>query len=549
MASIKETAAQLHESFLAMPMPTRVIGGSMVAVIAMGLWMLSSSAGNNRSMETLFSGRVLTEDEVLKIEGALSRAQLGQWDVERNRISVPSKYKAEYIRAIDEGGALPLGAETYFVEAQKQSSPFDTERSRQSREHHAKERDLGRKISAFPQILHASVEHDVMSKGYVKDHRQSAHVLVTPKGSEPLPAPMIRQIKMMVAASYAGLSEDDVTVTDVNSNGLGMDDEDNPLFAARVKWEQHYLGKARNVLSGFGPLSIDATVELDPTMDIQKAMLQYGDPTTLQEQLAQLTMESSRPPPGGVPGVTSNVGNRPVTIDPSAQTSRTTQKSENSRKVAGEEYQQSRTASLQPKRLSFSIGVPDSYYERIWRDDFFRANPDAKAEDLQPMTAADREQLSVATATEIKTALQPMLLPVSAGEDMFPLIEVWDHRELPDLPPAAPTVTDRAISWLADSWQTLAMLALAVVALLVARSVLASGTGGSRKEFEEGFGLEIPVPPPADSSSESVDASGNPRLTITGQHMKEELSEMVGANPEAAANVLRSWLDNTPAAA
>lgn len=549
MASMKETAAQLRDAFLAMPMPTRVIGGGMVAVIAMGLWMLVASSGNNASMEVLFSGKVLTDDEITKVQAALSRAQLRDWDVEHNRISVPSRYKADYIRAIDEGGALPLGAETYIAEAQRESSPFDTERSRQSREHHAKERQLGRDIAAFPQVIHASVEHDVMNKGYVKDHRQSAHVLVTPVGSDPLPGPMIRQIKQMVAASYAGLSADDVTVTDVNSNGVGMDDEDNPLFAARVKWEQRYLTKARQVLAGFGPLSIDATVELDPTMDVAKAQLQFGTPTTLQEQSSQATLESNRPPPGGVPGTTSNVGNRPVTIDPAAQTTRMTQKEENARKVAGEQWEQSRMASLQPKRLSFSIGVPESYYERVWRADFFRANPDAKPEDLPPMAADDRDRLRTTTATEIKTALQPMLLPVSAGEDMFPLIEVWDHRDLPELPPSSPSAAAQAISWLADSWQTLAMLGLALVALLVARNVLTSSSGGARKEFEEGFGLEIPAPSPADAGSDALDAAGNPRLTVTGQHMKEELSEMVGANPEAAANVLRSWLENSAAAA
>lgn len=548
MASIKETAAELRDSFLAMPMPTRVIGGGMVAVIAIALWMLTGSVGSNASMEVLFNGKMLTDDEIFKVQGALARAQLRNWDVEHNRILVPSKYKAEYIRAIDEANAMPLEAGTYFAEAQQQSSPFDTERSRQSREHHAKERDLGKQIATFESISHATVEHDMVSKGYVKDHRQSAHVLVTPTGSDPLPPHMIRAIKNMVQGCYAGLKSDDIHVTDVNADGLAMDDEDNPLFKARIKYEKYFLNKARQLLKGFGQLSIDATVELDPTMDVERARLQFGDPTALQEQITELTMESSRPQPGGVPGTASNVGNRPVAIDPSSHTSRTTQKSDSSSKVAGEEFEASRIASLQPKRLSFSIGVPESLYERIWRDDFLRANPDAKPEDLPPMTAEDRSRLKASTVTDIKTALQTMLLAGAAGEDKYPLIEVWDHRDLPELPADEPSAADRAISWLASSWQTLAMLGLAVVALLVARSVLASGSGGTRKEFDEGFGLEIPVPSPEDVRSEASDASGNPRLTITGQHLKEELSEMVGANPEAAANVLRSWLDNAAAA-
>jgi flagellar M-ring protein FliF len=138
-----------------------------------------------------------------------------------------------------------------------------------------------------------------------------------------------------------------------------------------------------------------------------------------------------------------------------------------------------------------------------------------------------------------------MLMEGPAGEDRFPLVEVWDHRDLPELPLTTPSATDKAISWLADSWQTLAMIGLAVVALLMVRGVSKIGAGAPRPDFEEGFGLELPKPPV--DEMEEDDGDGGPKLTITGQHLKQELTQLVGSNPEAAANVLRKWLDGAAA--
>ncbi|WP_164102882.1 beta-cystathionase [Candidatus Laterigemmans baculatus] len=546
----QETVNKLRDSFLQMPLPTRVIGVAMVAVIAIGLWMLSASIGSEDSLERLFGGEVLTDDEITKIQAALSAAELRDWQVEHNRISVPSQYKDRYIRAISEADALPLHTRTFVDDVQKSTGPWELNSHRLDRQAHAKERDLGRRIAEFPSVLRASVEHSVLDKGFAGNHRQSASVVVNPVGSDPLPPHMIRKIKEMVRASYAGMEADDVVVTDVNAHGVGEEDSDSPLFQARVRWEQFYFRKAHQVLAGFGPLSIDATVEIDPTMDSETASLQYdAQPTTLQEQSAQLSIESSRPLPGGVPGVASNAyGNRPAAIDPAPpQTSKTTQRNEALKKVAGEQYEISRTASLQPKRLSFSVGVPESYYEKIWRDDFFRSNPEASAADLKPMTPEDRGRLKLATVEEIKTALSPMLLSVSAGEDPFPLIEVWDHRDLPEPAVEAPTTAAQTLTWLANSWQTLALFGLGVLALLVARGVAKAGPGLPRPDFEEGFGLEIPKPAPAEENPLPVDMPPSPRLTVTGQHLKDELSQVVGANPEAAASVLRSWLDASAA--
>lgn len=548
MNQFKEIFQGLRDSFMQMPMPTRVIGSGMVVIIAIGLWLLVSGTGRATSMERLFTSDSLSDDEITKVLSAFSSARLNGWKVDYNRIYVPATSRDEYYRAVEAAGALPLQEGSILEKIQEQASPFSSNSSRIAREDHGKELDLGKKIATYPNVLRASVEHDRLSQGFQSNVKQTASVVVVPKGSAPLAPELIAEIRKMVCGSYAGMSIDDVTVTDINAGGSGGLDEDNPLFSARKKWEKWFTSKAQNILADFGPLSIDATVDIDPKMGHENAKLAYDQaPTALQENSAQTTTESTRPAPNGVPGAATNgPGMKAVAIDPVAQVSKTTQKSESTMKVTGENFEQSRTADFQPTRVSYSVGVPESYYEQIWRSEQLRKDPSLDPTTLGTMTVDERANLKKTTADQIKLALSPTLLPAAPGEDKFPMIEVWDYRDLAQ--PAAPEASQiaAAMSWLASSWQTLGLFALALVALLVARGVAKMGTGGVRPEFAEGFGLEIPqtpMPRPIVEEGES-----GPKLTITGQNLKTELSQMVSNNPEAAANVIRKWIDSPVAA-
>jgi flagellar M-ring protein FliF len=102
----------------------------------------------------------------------------------------------------------------------------------------------------------------------------------------------------------------------------------------------------------------------------------------------------------------------------------------------------------------------------------------------------------------------------------------------------APQTAQLALTWLADSWQTIALVMLALVALLVAKSA-ANGSGNSSPtEFNEGFGLKIPSQPPERANPEEESET----MTITGESLKDELLTLVEGNPEVAANVIRGWV-------
>ena len=283
-------------------------------------------------------------------------------------------------------------------------------------------------------------------------------------------------------------------------------------------------------------------VEIDPTMSTETASLSYADqPTTLNETSRKRETESSRPAPGGVPGAQTNAlsSNRPVKLDASAQTSKTKEDERTSNRVAGQEYSTTRMAGLPVKRVKVSIGLPRSYYKKVWTKQQLETNPDQTVDDIKQMETADLVTLKEQTETEIQQAVTALLPDVAAGEDRFPLVQVWDYIDLPEPEMDSPATAAIALSWLSDSWQTLAMLGLAAAALLIARSSVKSLSGNADPtDFKEGFGLELPSPPIAvEEQTEKVEA-----MEITGGSLQDELVALVEGNPEVAANVIRSWV-------
>lgn len=543
MNSLRKTADQFRETFLAMPMQSRVIAVMLVAAIAIGLGMLVRG-GSSPDTVLLFGGRTLDETELDAAEIAFSRSGLSDWVRVGRRIEIPKKNRNEYLAALEESDALPLSLRSSIQAAIESASPFESSQQREARTAHAKERSLGDKISSIDEIRWASVEYDIGERrGLSRSRPQSASVVVQPEGPDPLPRHQTKMIQDMIKGSYAGMAADDVTVIDTNANTASTHSEDeDPLLRKRHEAEARFEAKVRRHLAGYGQIRVAAYAEIDPTMDLEKTVLMYdSQPTITSEKSRSVESETNRPVNQGVPGVEPNaIGNRAASIEEDLETSRIEKDERESTKVAGQEYEVSRMASLQVKRIRVSVGLPKSYYRKIWDQQYLQSHPETTVADVPAMTTADLQELRDEAKTNIQSAVTPLLPDIAAGEDKFDqLVEVWDYPDLPEPVEVETQSAELALTWLAESWQTIAMVLLALVALLVARSAAKGGGGGDAPaEFAEGFGLELPTQP---EEAEEAERS-RPRPTITGGTLQEELVTLVEKNPEVAANVIRGWV-------
>lgn len=543
MNFIQQLIAPIRESFFAMPMQSRVIAGMLVATILLGLGLLVRGNGSQEG-EYLFGGRTLGENEVDSVELAFSQAGLKSWTREGRRIKIPSDTRNEYLAALQESATLPMELRSSIQTAIDKASAFESSEQRQAREMHAKEQDLGNKITAFPEVRWASVEYDRGERfGMSRQRTQAASVVVSPEGNEPLTKARINMIKDLIRGSFAGMTAEDVVVIDTNASGsMALDDED-PMLRKRLEEEATYEQKIQKTLVGYGPIRVAAHAEIDPTMGVEKTTLKYdAERTTLSEYSKKVDSESNRPVQGGVPGTAPNaIGNRATSLEQTEQISKSKADEREANGVVGQQYEQSRMASFQVRRVRVSVGIPASYYDKILLQDFLRENPGKTAADAPKATLAQLQDKRTETQTRIQSAVTPLLPPLPVGEDPFPLVQVWDYPDLPESVTESPSSTGQAMTWLANSWQTLAMIGLAVIAILIARSALSTGSNNPAPGFNEGFGLELPVVVD-ESANEPARGDQPDGMQITGGSLKEELVRLVENNPDVAANVLRDWI-------
>ena len=250
--------------------------------------------------------------------------------------------------------------------------------------------------------------------------------------------------------------------------------------------------------------------------------------------------KTTRPEQGGVPGAATNANvtsNRATSLE-AAEVATVDQSERENSSVAGTQYENSRLASLQVQRVRVSIGLPESYYQKIWTQRKLRDQPDAKSDALPLPSIAEMQQLKDESKSKIQSAVAQVLPSVAAGEDSAPLVEVWDYPDFPEPSSPQPETAQLALTWLAQHWQSVALLSLAALALLVALAAAKKGVQGVPSDFNEGFGLELPAPPTLQADAEDQGDS----MTITGGSLKDELVTLVEANPEVAANVIRGWI-------
>ena len=540
MSFFKDSSDQAREAFVSMPMQSRVITVMLAAAIAIGLAFLvkgSSQAGT----EFLFGGQSFGRPELAAVERAFSRAGLSDWRREGQRILIPSKSKSEYLAALEESSTLPMSMRSRVQDAIDATTVFDSSDLRQSRENVAKEQELAATIMAFAEITMAKVEHDRGERiGLGRATPQSCSIFVQPEGTSPLPRGRIMAITELIKASYAGMSADDVKVIDANATSTStLADDEDPMLRKQQEAENWIEQKVRSLLVAY-PARVAVTAEIDPTMDAEKTVLKYdAEPTNLYSNSRKIESTSNRQPAGGIPGAAPNaIGNRAVSLDENIQSSKTKEDERESRGVAGQQYENSRLASLQVKQVKVSVGLPMSFYERQHVKDKLKNDPQLAASDVPAMTDTEFEALKSRTQKSIQEAVTPLLPAVAAGDDLFPLVSVWEYPDAPAAEPATPQTAKAALTWLANSWQTVAMIVLGVMALMIARSAARGVGGATPPDFNEGFGLELPQPPP----EMIADADDADTMTITGGSLKDELLSLVEGNPEVAANVLRTWI-------
>ena len=128
-----------------------------------------------------------------------------------------------------------------------------------------------------------------------------------------------------------------------------------------------------------------------------------------------------------------------------------------------------------PKKVTASIDIPASYYVEIWK----KRNPQPADKPAKPPEAAELATIETETKKRIQETVRNLLPDCRQRHESLSAHRRRNLHRSAEGAAAPPTLASDAATWLADNWQTLAIVGVGLVSLLMLRSMVRS-SGGTR---------------------------------------------------------------------
>lgn len=554
MGWLQQGFASLAELFRSMSAGTRLATALLLAlvVISLGyLWQYRLGAGD----EYLLGGRAFTPSELTAIEAAFAKAGLGKSQVVGSQVKIPRGQKDLYLAALADASALPADFYKYLDEATAADSPFASTRSLEMRLRNSKQKELALIIRRMRGIEDATVQYDEeIRPGPSRQKQKTAMVAVLTRA--PLDEEQIKAIRNVVASAYAGLDRRNITITDM-SNGYTYGSvsgpegltEDESLYAAhKQRYERWWQQKIQQQLAYIPGVIVGVNAELNPEVQHSTQSVKLDPkPVTVTARESSKEAISRAPQVAGRPGAVSNgVGNQPVSLQSattSGPESNLTESRSDIQNVPGHDTTVLSLAALVPKKVTASIDIPASYYVEVWR----KRNPPTPDKPARTPDAAELAAIETEIKNSVKEKVRNLLPDVDQGTNPYPHIVVETYTDLPAPVPPPPSLLATTGTWLADHWQTLALLGLTLLALGMLRSLVRSpalplpAQAAASDKAPAAATANAPAPATEEETSEPARVL-KARFSGSGPDLRQELQEIVKENPDAAATILRAWI-------
>jgi flagellar M-ring protein FliF len=556
MDFLNKALAQLRDLFGTMSPAARITTGLLLAVVIVSLCYLFQFETDNAD-DFLFSAEPLTQREMAVMTGALGQAGLNDYEVEGQRLRVPRSQRADYMAALYTANALPENPGSAAEEVFRSNNPLEPRDVRESKTRRATERDLESTIRKLRGVDEAYVFIEEMEKkGFPPRKERRAAVSVLGNGNSYLDDHLIRTVRHAVAFG-GGVENDNVTVVDLNAGisyeGHGPDSksfgEENAYAEALKRYERLYREKIVEHLSMIPGARINVFVELDKKLATRTTTRKIdGQAVPIRSFEHQKDTSSNTPLNQGRPGAASNnVGNSPQAVATAASSESTLSETWNEQdSLASMTQDIFEEVGLVPTYVKAAISVPRSYFRRVWQQE----NPTTPGEDPTEPDRTALKAIETQVIQDVKDWVAALLPEPAPGVDKFPRITVKAYTETPIASPPGPSVAETASSWFYANWKTMGMFGMALVGIVMLRGMLKAAPSGGAVAVDSNFAVTLPINTSVEPSSEEAfddenDENGNSlkaRFQHSGRSLRDELSELVKEDLDAAANVLQNWI-------
>jgi hypothetical protein len=518
MKSLIQIFESLRTLFIRSNLQTRMAMVFCTALLAVGLGLLVQNANllSNR-MEYLLDGQDFAPEQLDQFELAFSGASLRNYERVGNRMRVPSNSKDAYLKALAQAKCLPVRLEQDIAGSSDPLRFLEPRIVAQERERKERIMQIQNTLKEFPFVRQAVVTYDEKSEGFSADKKRAATVAIHPKNKPYLSRAERRNILRLVHMHFPGLRASEVALVDL---GLGetftepsLGQSDSLWTDRRREHEEDLKRKATELLIGFGDVQIVISSEPVGPADLVE-----------NSSKASSTGSSENDPSPTL------IANRKARLSEFVSTNPTAQ-----------------TPILYSSRIAVSI--PSSYYHRAYRQTWLASegnNDPANASDrsdstdnldsslgptmsavashLPPITQRALEQIKTQTMQAVREKLTPLVATTwMTYKEIESRISITDHFDAIESTPMASSPWQAARLWLAESWKTLGLFGLVMLAMLLLRSVAVQKANGPSH-------LDLREQAPLIENDE-------PLLKPSWK-----LHEKIRSQPEQVASRLASWI-------
>ena len=249
--------------------PSQLIAlGLVAASIGWAVWLLRDRPISEES--ELLAGTLLPSSELAIMEAAFDRAQLTDYRTDAGKVYVPRGRQSADMRALVDAEALPREFGGSLRRALSTNSPWQSKSLQSEVLRVATQDELSLVLCSMPGIERAAVLYDVEPRaGLEGGVDKTASVSICTQPDVELDPARVQAIRVLVAASIAGLSPERVAVTDLRGGkvfagpleDMAHDNHLEPAVAKKLAYERMLTAKLRQSLAFVKGVIVDVAVE------------------------------------------------------------------------------------------------------------------------------------------------------------------------------------------------------------------------------------------------------------------------------------------------
>lgn len=552
MDFVKNQIQRIQQQLAGLTASQRMLTVALVAIMVMTLVYWGRYAGS-ADMEPLLD-QSFTQQDLGRVQSFLKGKGV-DFQNSGDRILVPAERRMELLSDLAFARMLPQNTETGFDKMTAKLSPFAPASEREQLYNRGKEITCGQVIERFPGVETAVVQIDPTNKRQVGANIEpSASITITMATTGGTSARQVAEAAAMtVAGSQAGLPIGRINVT-VNGIPQRLRDPNNAMvqggdeaFEVRQKYEIDQEKRILDLFDYIVGMRVKVSVKVDgstvhtekDTFDNVKAKA-VDEETTTNETTNGADAGAD---PGAVPNVAAN-GELTAGANGGGGGQKSTEETTKTKStiIADKTHTSTTNGPGTPTVVSASVRVPRSYFVASMK----AIAPDAPT--------PDGKTIDTYAAGELKKIQEAVKASTGMGETAVVAVDTFVDV-LPTLASTGATTPTASISvpvMIGNHGKEIALGGLAVVALfmmmmMVKRSAPAPAVVAAAAVVPQG-------PPPQLVAGEMLAGeAGDSNTTLAGmeldedavqtQQMLDQVSTLVKDNPDAAASLVKRWLN------